>query len=158
MGKIHLIGTRTRDLPACSIVPQPTTLPRTPVLWRVSNYLWCFLNYLSVSVSYANWTANTEFLTSASHPCLPGGREDCFFGDWVAVLMRQRLPGVHVWNRRRMYQEQLKKFVALETLNLCVKSGIIMTVTVVYTGQWRCEVKKMWIYTLTPHTPSWRSA
>jgi hypothetical protein len=26
--KIHLIGTRTRELPACSIVPQPTTLPR----------------------------------------------------------------------------------------------------------------------------------
>jgi hypothetical protein len=25
--KIHLIGTQTRDLPACSIVPQPTTLP-----------------------------------------------------------------------------------------------------------------------------------
>jgi hypothetical protein len=24
------IGTRTRDLPACSIVPQPTTLPRDP--------------------------------------------------------------------------------------------------------------------------------
>jgi hypothetical protein len=28
--EIHLIGTRTRDLPACSIVPQPTTLPRAP--------------------------------------------------------------------------------------------------------------------------------
>jgi hypothetical protein len=28
--KIDLIGTRTRDLPACSIVPQPTTLPRAP--------------------------------------------------------------------------------------------------------------------------------
>jgi hypothetical protein len=27
--KIHLIGTRTSDLPACSIVPQPTTLPPT---------------------------------------------------------------------------------------------------------------------------------
>jgi hypothetical protein len=26
--KIHLIGTRTRDIPACSIVPQPTTLPQ----------------------------------------------------------------------------------------------------------------------------------
>jgi hypothetical protein len=26
--KIHLIGTRPRDLPACSMVPQPTTLPR----------------------------------------------------------------------------------------------------------------------------------
>jgi hypothetical protein len=28
--KIHLIGTRTRDLPACSIVPQPAKLPRAP--------------------------------------------------------------------------------------------------------------------------------
>jgi hypothetical protein len=26
---IHLIGTRTHNLPACSIVPQTTTLPRT---------------------------------------------------------------------------------------------------------------------------------
>jgi hypothetical protein len=26
--KIYLIGTQSRDLPACSIVPQPTTLPR----------------------------------------------------------------------------------------------------------------------------------
>jgi hypothetical protein len=31
--KIHLIGTRTRDLPACSIVPEPTTLPRAPQLY-----------------------------------------------------------------------------------------------------------------------------
>jgi hypothetical protein len=29
--KIHLLGTRTRDLPTCSIVPEPTTLPRAPV-------------------------------------------------------------------------------------------------------------------------------
>jgi hypothetical protein len=28
--KIHLIVTRTRDLPVCSIVPQPTTLQRAP--------------------------------------------------------------------------------------------------------------------------------
>jgi hypothetical protein len=28
--KIHLIGTRTRDVSACSIVPQSTTLPRAP--------------------------------------------------------------------------------------------------------------------------------
>jgi hypothetical protein len=27
---MHLIGNRTRDLAACSIVPQPTTLPRAP--------------------------------------------------------------------------------------------------------------------------------
>jgi hypothetical protein len=28
--EIDLIETRARDLPACSIVPQPTTLPRAP--------------------------------------------------------------------------------------------------------------------------------
>jgi hypothetical protein len=27
--KIHIFGTRTRDLPGCSIVPQPATLPLT---------------------------------------------------------------------------------------------------------------------------------
>jgi len=26
-----IIGNRTRDLPTCSAVPQPTTLPRAPV-------------------------------------------------------------------------------------------------------------------------------
>jgi hypothetical protein len=31
MKKIPLIGTRTRDLPACGIVPQPTTLLRAPM-------------------------------------------------------------------------------------------------------------------------------
>jgi hypothetical protein len=28
---IHLIGNGTRDLPACSTVPQPNTLPRAPI-------------------------------------------------------------------------------------------------------------------------------
>jgi hypothetical protein len=36
--KIHLIGTRTRDLPACSIVPQPTTLPRAPYFGYKGRY------------------------------------------------------------------------------------------------------------------------
>jgi hypothetical protein len=34
----ELIGNRTRDLPACSIVPQPTTLPReTGIYFKVLN-------------------------------------------------------------------------------------------------------------------------
>jgi hypothetical protein len=32
---IDLIGNRTSDLPACSIVPQPTTLPRAPMNLKV---------------------------------------------------------------------------------------------------------------------------
>jgi hypothetical protein len=31
-----LIGTRTRDLPTCSIVPQPSTLPQ---LWQYKNFV-----------------------------------------------------------------------------------------------------------------------
>jgi hypothetical protein len=30
----NLIGNGTRDLPACSIVPQPTTLPGAPITYR----------------------------------------------------------------------------------------------------------------------------
>jgi hypothetical protein len=44
--KIHLIGTRTRDLPVCSIVPQPTTLPRGPNIWT-----WVILNWNEVRTS-----------------------------------------------------------------------------------------------------------
>jgi hypothetical protein len=32
---MHLIGTRTRDLPACSIVFQPTTLQRAPMIFVI---------------------------------------------------------------------------------------------------------------------------
>jgi hypothetical protein len=41
--KIHLIGTRSRDLPACNTVPQPTTLPRTP--FANSNYFQSCLEF-----------------------------------------------------------------------------------------------------------------
>jgi hypothetical protein len=36
---IDLIGTRTRDLLACSIVPQPTALPRAPIATTYPIYL-----------------------------------------------------------------------------------------------------------------------
>jgi hypothetical protein len=46
--KEHVIGTRTRDLPACSIVPQPTTLPPAPYISYVlcsygmlHHVVWC---------------------------------------------------------------------------------------------------------------------
>jgi hypothetical protein len=42
--KIHLIGTRNRDFPACSIMPQPTTLPRAPPCQKEDYFYipyWC---------------------------------------------------------------------------------------------------------------------
>jgi hypothetical protein len=34
-----LIGIRTRHLPACNIVPQPTTIQRAPIAVKSSNYI-----------------------------------------------------------------------------------------------------------------------
>jgi hypothetical protein len=53
----YLIGTPTCDLPACSIVPQPTTLPRAPVLflWFLENVWICYFvnTYTSLTHSWS---------------------------------------------------------------------------------------------------------
>jgi hypothetical protein len=41
--KIHLIGIRSRGLPACSIVPQPTTLPHAPILYYIIFEIMCIM-------------------------------------------------------------------------------------------------------------------
>jgi len=41
------IGNRTRDLPACGAVPQPTATPGTPYVWR--NAAHCVLEYFSLT-------------------------------------------------------------------------------------------------------------
>jgi hypothetical protein len=45
--KIYLIGTRTRNLLACSIVPQPTTLPRAPYIFGTKTYGFTRLKFWS---------------------------------------------------------------------------------------------------------------
>jgi hypothetical protein len=42
---IHIIGTRTRELPASNIVPQSTALPRAP-------YIYNMYVYTSITVTY----------------------------------------------------------------------------------------------------------
>jgi hypothetical protein len=51
--KIPLIGTRSRDFPACSIVPQPATLPRTHFNIRSSLHF-VFLHLLQHSTLMIN--------------------------------------------------------------------------------------------------------
>jgi hypothetical protein len=54
--KIHLIRTRTRDLQACSIVPQPTMLPRAPPP-HGNSMIYLFLMYsMAQSVALNDWT------------------------------------------------------------------------------------------------------
>jgi hypothetical protein len=56
--KIHVIGTRTHDLPACSIVPQPTTLPRASFPFPYSS-MYCMLaawcDGLVLMSKYGKW-------------------------------------------------------------------------------------------------------
>jgi hypothetical protein len=56
--KITLIGTRTRDLPACSMVPQPTTLPRVPVIIYIHTHRFIVSKWLHklTQVGYADQT------------------------------------------------------------------------------------------------------
>jgi hypothetical protein len=63
--KIHPTGTRTRDLPACSIVPQPTTLHKTKYLYKGRGFLkakYSFYNRKLSNTPYALVRAeNSQF-------------------------------------------------------------------------------------------------
>jgi hypothetical protein len=48
----NLVGNRTRDLAACSIVPQPTTLPRTPVVVVVVVVVVIYFKIISELVTF----------------------------------------------------------------------------------------------------------
>jgi hypothetical protein len=50
----YLIGNRTRDLPAYSIVPQPTTLPLAPSCLAAGQYVTIYYFVLSIIVDTAN--------------------------------------------------------------------------------------------------------
>ena len=63
------IGNRTRDLPTCSAVPQPTALPRAPPQRRI-----IFLNFLSslliVRVNNTCISKGTNEMTKVCIPCI----------------------------------------------------------------------------------------
>jgi hypothetical protein len=65
--KIHLIGTPTLDLPACSIVPQPTTLPRAPYCVEIS--LCNNETQPSLSTEKSDTATEASFVTSRNTAC-----------------------------------------------------------------------------------------
>jgi hypothetical protein len=56
----YLIGARTSDLPACSIAPQPSTLPRTPQWVQTASYL-------NVQVRHVDWVEVYEPIQDLTH-------------------------------------------------------------------------------------------
>jgi hypothetical protein len=66
---IHLIETQTRDLPASSIVPQPTTLPHAPnmvsttvkILWNKMMHKNFVLHYILLKIIFKFMHADRKF-------------------------------------------------------------------------------------------------
>jgi hypothetical protein len=73
---MHLIGTPSRDLPACSRVPQPSTLPRAPLINRVYKK--------EDSYGKENRSRYSDGFTSFQHPPSPGIRKSGF---WSAISL-----------------------------------------------------------------------
>jgi hypothetical protein len=87
-----LIGNQTRDLPACSIVPQLTTLPRASSL-EVPSYISSSLNYLGnlppgLRVPTRNIRRFTMFTCSSSYcpsaRCFSTANAVCQFTDLLS--------------------------------------------------------------------------
>jgi hypothetical protein len=71
---IHLIRGRTRDLPAYSLVPQPTTLPRAPILLRFHIFLsvgdaQVHMRLTQLSLRSTLCTQCHHFLVFSLYPC-----------------------------------------------------------------------------------------
>jgi hypothetical protein len=62
---IHFIGIRTRDIPACSIVSQPSTLLRAPE--DVINVILCSnRNHLSIIISWLSYSNTVKVCITSS--------------------------------------------------------------------------------------------
>jgi len=64
------IGNRTRDLPACSAVPQPTAPPRVPSVilqpFKKSRNNWHYIGHIQL-VQLIHLVNQTQNLTPAAH-------------------------------------------------------------------------------------------
>jgi hypothetical protein len=67
-----LVGNRTGDLTACSIVPQPTRLPRAPALYttdariQINNYVVIYEDTVFTRLTHKAMTVSNIFLTKMS--------------------------------------------------------------------------------------------
>ena len=108
------IGNRTRDLPTCSAVPQPTAPPRAPNTWSAEyNYMFIFLQFfcpfpcfcIFVMFEWSNslkpwfallWTQNVTHLYCLGLSAISGYRlevtENCPLLGYYAVSSGNFLP------------------------------------------------------------------
>jgi hypothetical protein len=81
------IGNRTCDLPACSIVPQPTALPRAPKVYgftanttqkqyEVPNLIFCSVSYQSYPPACLTFQPIYTYLPACLPVSLPAYRSD----------------------------------------------------------------------------------
>jgi hypothetical protein len=75
----NLIGNRTRDLPACSIVPQPTTLPRAPGVLVINSLIYSPSNSRHVE-HRAGWCSGNASATNWGGSQMNLGRDTDYRG------------------------------------------------------------------------------
>jgi hypothetical protein len=85
--KIDFIETQTRDLPVCSVVPQPTTIPRAPDE-STSQPIYLILSS-DIRISLPNFRLSTFHLV---HPCyMPRPSHPHMFGHRNNILWRAQI-------------------------------------------------------------------
>jgi hypothetical protein len=99
----HLIGTRTRDLPACSVVPQPTTLPPAPTLtllpYNIPKCLPLHLMIIKYSVIYKECcVTNKRNIICISASC---------WNNWLILWFKILSVSAAFVHLRRLYDSSL---------------------------------------------------
>ena len=98
------IGNRTRDVPGCSAVPQPTAPPRTPGIKTMALFLWspCFMYQSNECQGYDGVFAITDLNAGfvrfrrenegirRVYKCITGNRKGRAHNRRIAKKIRQR--------------------------------------------------------------------
>ena len=63
----YIIGNRTRDLPACSAVPQPTATPRAPNVMQSGAYIPCDFQSNQLYLHKQQGTLNSKYSSITLH-------------------------------------------------------------------------------------------
>jgi hypothetical protein len=99
MEKSNDIGNRTRNLPACSVVPQPTTLPRAPtIIYCCIFYIWYKLSIINIPIYLTcNSVTNISLFVTCHSDKVTANVADvpiifCLLDCWLEVSMHPEGP------------------------------------------------------------------
>jgi hypothetical protein len=93
-----LIWHRTRGLPACSIVPEPTTLPRAPCLYIIYTHPRTYTYPLGLLVRCIDYNAWTKIVVRVLYTCASGERKLALIYGFILYCLKyiKEIQVVHI--------------------------------------------------------------